>query len=116
MKSLQGWTRTNLWGEVERWYRIPGHVSEALLESLGADSQVLAGSWASVLRGEMRVYDQRIWLSGHAGGQLLCASTDGQTPVVFAEIDVRLARLFGPLEELHAVAETELGTHIAERA
>ena len=114
--TLQAWTKTNIWGELERWYRLPKRLSVDTLRALGGDPQVLAGPWSAVCRAELSIYGQEIWLSGHNGGLLLCASTRSNTPLVFAEVDARMTRLFGPLDELVDVGEEQLGPHLVQGA
>ena len=113
--TTRAWTKQNIWGELERWYRLPLGVTPELLATLGADPHALAGAWESVLRAEVMVYGQRIWLSGHRGAPLLCASTSGHSPVIFAEIDARIERHVGPVLELHPLAEEELRADLGQR-
>lgn len=104
MRRTQAWMNTNIWGEVERWYRLPGRIDAELIEDLGGSVRRLQGPWASVLRSETVVHGSRVWLSAHEGGTLLCASSDG-SPVIFAEVDAAIVWRFGPLEELDAMPE-----------
>lgn len=100
MRRAQVWTSRNMWGEIERWYRLPVKITTATMVDLAGIVDEVAGPWTSILRTEVWTSGGRVWLTAHRDGELLCASAEGIPDHAWLEIDARVASSFGSLEEL----------------
>lgn len=106
MRRAQVWTSRNMWGEAERWYRLPVRVQASTLVDLAGTVDELEGPWTRVLRAEVWTALGRAWLTAHQDGHLICVTTDADERVL-AEVDQRIAASFGTLVDLGDLAQPE---------
>ncbi|MCP4808071.1 MAG: hypothetical protein GY913_31555 [Proteobacteria bacterium] len=103
MRRAQVWTSKNMWGEIERWYRLPVKIDATTIVDLAGTVETVEGPWTSVFRTELWTATGQVWLTAHKDSQLVCATTSGQGS--FRDVDERVASCFGALEELITEAE-----------
>jgi hypothetical protein len=104
MRRVQSWSTKNVWGEIERSYRLPTRATATLMVDLTGHVEEVKGPWISILRAELYMGGARIWLTAQRGDELLRATSEDPHHGDFRELDEQLALMFGPLEEVQADA------------